>query len=309
MQAIAIHKYGGPEVLEHTELPEPLVGPDVVQVEVRAAGVNPVDWKIREGNLDGAYPSHFPLVPGWDVAGVVRRVGPAVHEFAPGDEVVGYVRQDHIQHGAYAELVSAAPRHWAPRPGNVSFTEAGGLPLAGLTAVQSLHLAQVGEGDTVLVHAAAGGVGSFAVQWAQVLGARVVGTASEVNHEFLRELGATPVSYGDGLVERVREAAPSGVTAAVDYIGSPEAFSASAELVDERARIVSNVDPSAVAEVGGRYCFVRPHAGDLAELSREVDAGRVRIEVQQALPLTDAASAHEISQSGHVRGKLVLEVS
>jgi NADPH:quinone reductase-like Zn-dependent oxidoreductase len=236
-------------------------------------------------------------------------VGPAVQELAPGDEVVGYVRQDHIQHGAYAELVSAAPRHWAPKPKNVSFPEAGGLPLAGLTAVQSLRRAQVGEGDTVLVHAAAGGVGSFAVQWAQVLGARVIGTASEANHEFLQELGATPVSYGDGLVERVREVAPSGVTAAVDYIGSQEAFSASAELVEEATRIVSNVDPSAVAEVGGRYCFVRPQAGDLAELSRQVDTGRVRIEVQQVLPLTDAARAHEISQSGHVRGKLVLEVS
>lgn len=309
MQAIAIHKYGGPEVLEHTELPEPLVGPDTVQVEVHAAGVNPVDWKIREGYLDGAFPSHFPLVPGWDVAGVVRRVGPAVQEFAPGDEVVGYVRQDHIQHGTYAELVAGTPRHWAPKPASIGFIEAGGLPLAGLTAMQSLRRAEVGEGDTVLVHAAAGGVGAFAVQWAQVLGATVIGTASEANHDFLRELGATPVSYGEGLVERVRDVAPSGVTAAVDYIGSQEAFSASVELVDQRARIVSNVDPSAIADVGGRYCFVRPQADDLAELSREVDAGRVHVEVQQVLPLADAARAHEISQSGHVRGKLVLEVT
>ena len=309
MQAIAISKYGGPEVLEYTELPDPLVGPDVMQVEVRAAGVNPVDWKIREGYLDGAFPSHFPLVLGWDVAGVVRRVGPAVQEFAPGDEVVGYARQDHIQHGTYAELVSAAPRHWAPKPTTVSFTEAGGLPLTGLTAIQSLRRAEVGDGDTVLVHAAAGGVGSLAVQWAQVLGANVIGTASETNHDFLRELGATPVTYGDDLVERVRDVAPSGITAAVDYIGSAEAFSASAALVEDPTRIVSNVDPAAVAEVGGRYCFVRPQADDLAELSRQVDAGNIRVEVQQALPLADAAQAHEISQSGHVRGKLVLEVS
>jgi NADPH:quinone reductase-like Zn-dependent oxidoreductase len=309
VQAIAIHTYGGPEVLEHTRLPDPLVGFDVVQVEVRAAGVNPVDWKVREGYLDGAFPSHFPLVPGWDVAGIVRRVGPAVQEFAPGDEVVGYVRQDHIQHGAYAELVSATPRHWAPKPTTVGFTEAGGLPLAGLTAVQSLRRAQVGAGDTVLVHAAAGGVGSFAVQWARVLGADVIGTASEANHDFLRELGATPVTYGDGLVDRVREVAVSGIAASVDYIGSPEAFSASAALIDDPARIVSNVDPAAVAEVGGRYCFVRPQADDLAELARRVDAGQVRIEVQEALPLTAAAQAHELSQTGHVRGKIVLEVS
>lgn len=308
MQAIVIHEYGGPDVLAYEEVDDPTVGPDGVLVEVRAAGVNPVDWKIREGYLDGVFPAHLPMVLGWDVAGVVRAVGPAVQEFAEGDEVVGYVRKDHIQHGTYAELVVGAPRHFASKPRSVDFAAAAGLPLAGLTAVQSLRRAEVAEGDTVLVHAAAGGVGSFAVQWAQVLGATVIGTASEGNHDYLRELGAEPVSYGDGLIERVRQVAPDGVAASVDYVGTPEAFDASSQLVGDPQRIVSNVDPAAVAEVGGRYSFVRPQADDLAELSRQVDSGAVRVDVQRAFPLSEAAQAHQMSEDGHVRGKLVLEV-
>lgn len=308
MKAIAQHRYGGPEVLEQVDLPDPLVGPDGVLIRVRAAGVNPVDWKLREGYLDGAFPSHFPLVPGWDVAGEVVGVGPAVQEYSPGDRVVGYVRKDHIQHGTYAELVTATPRHLARAPTAVPLTSAAGLPLAGLTARQSLRLAGVGTGDTVLVHAAAGGVGTFAVQLARILGAAVVGTAGERNHDFVAGLGATPVAYGDGLAERVRAAAPGGVSASVDYVGSDEAFAVSAAVVAEPARIVSNVDPTAVAAVGGRYCFVRPDAVDLAELVRLVDTGRLHVEVEEVLDLEGAAAAQERSRAGHVRGKLVLAV-
>lgn len=309
MKAIAIHRYGGPEVLELVDLPDPLVGPDSVLVRVHAAGVNPVDWKIREGYLQGVFPSHLPLVPGWDVAGVVEAVGPAVQEYAPGDAVVGYVRKDHIQHGTYAELIAATPRHLAHAPTSVGLTAAAGLPLAGLTAWQSLRLAGVGAGDTVLVHAAAGGVGAFAVQLARVLGARVLGTAGERNHDFVSGLGATPLTYGDGLEEAVRAAAPDGVTASVDYAGSDEAFAVSAAVVADAQRIISNVDDGAVAAVGGRYCFVRPDAADLAELVGLVDAGQLRIEVEDTFPLPAAARAHERSQEGHVRGKLVLQVA
>ena len=200
MRAMALTQYGGPEVMQARDLPDPLVGPDSVLVRVRAAGVNPVDTKIRAGYLAGAFPSAFPLVPGWDVAGVVEGTGPAVTEFTVGDEVVGYVRKDHIQHGTYAELVAAPIRTLAPKPSSVSFVEAAGLPMTGLTAHQVLDAAEVGSGDTVLVHAAAGGVGTMAVQLALLRGAHVVGTASEANHEFLRELGAEPVTYGQGLV-------------------------------------------------------------------------------------------------------------
>ena len=199
MKAIAINRYGGPDVVEYTDLPDPKVGPDSVLVQVRAAGVNPVDWKIRDGALDGLLDAHFPLVMGWDVAGVVRAVGGGVTEFAPGDEVYGYVRKDSVEHGTYAELVSAPVRTLARRPTALDWAQSGGLPLAGLTALQSLNALRVGAGDTVLVHAAAGGVGHLAVQIARARGARVIGTAGERNHDYLRGLGAEPVTYGEGL--------------------------------------------------------------------------------------------------------------
>ncbi|MGN6299955.1 MAG: NADP-dependent oxidoreductase, partial [Angustibacter sp.] len=205
MKAITISSYGGADVMELTDQPDPIVGPDYVLVRVKASSVNPVDYKVREGYLQGAFPSHLPMILGWDVAGVVEKVGPAVRDFAEGDEVIGYVRKDSLEHGTYAELVAAHVRHLARKPASATFEEAAALPLAGLTALQSLRLAEVGEGDTVLVHAAAGGVGSFAVQIAKSLGARVIGTASAANHEYLRSLGAEPVEYGDKLVAAVQE--------------------------------------------------------------------------------------------------------
>ncbi|MGH9151166.1 MAG: NADP-dependent oxidoreductase, partial [Acidimicrobiales bacterium] len=191
MRAMAIDEFGGPELLHLADLPEPVIGPDVVLVRARAAGVNPVDYKVRKGGLANRYPCDFPLVPGWDVAGVVEATGPAVPELSEGDEVVGYVRRDHIRWGTYAELVPAPVRTLAPKPPSLSWAEAAALPLAGLTAWQALtRVLHVGKGDVVLVHAAAGGVGTFAVQLAQVLGARVVGTAGEANFAHLRRLGA-----------------------------------------------------------------------------------------------------------------------
>ncbi len=307
MRAIALDQYGGPEVLRLAELPDPKVGPDTVLVRVRAAGVNPVDWKVREGYLDARFPSHFPLVPGWDVAGVVEAVGPAVTEFAVDDEVIGYVRRDHLQYGTYAELVPAPIRAVARKPASLSWTEAAGLPLAGLTALQALRAAGVGEGDTVLVHAAAGGVGTLAVQLARLSGARVIGTAGERNAGYLRELGAEPVTYGDGLAGRVRSLAPDGVTAAVDLVGG-DALDASAEVVKDPSRIVSVVDPARVKELGGRYVFVRPNPDELAELAGYADAGKLTVPVQQTFPLAEAAAAQELVRGGHVRGKIVLEV-
>ncbi|GAA3240552.1 hypothetical protein GCM10020256_62750 [Streptomyces thermocoprophilus] len=231
MKAITYDRYGGPEVLEYGELPDPKVGPDSVLVEVRAAAVNPVDWKCREGYLDGMFQAVFPVIPGWDVSGVVVRPGVAVTEFAPGDEVIGYVREDFLCRGTFAELVAAPVRTLARKPRNLGWAEAAGLPLAGLTAYQVLTKALgVGRGDTVLVHAAAGGVGSLAVQLARHFGARVIGTASEANHDFVRQLGAEPVAYGEGLVDRVRGLAPEGVDAAFDTVGG-DALKASVALL------------------------------------------------------------------------------
>ncbi|SCL16840.1 NADPH:quinone reductase [Micromonospora nigra] len=308
MKAIAIDRYGPADLLALRELPDPPVGPDTVLVSVRAAGVNPVDWKVREGQLAGALPTHFPLVPGWDASGVVAAVGPAVTGFAVGDEIVGYVRRDHVQHGTYAELVPAPERTLADKPVRASWAEAAGLPLAGLTAYQALRLARTGAGDTVLVHGAAGGVGHLAVQIARALGAdRVIGTASAAHHDFVRSLGAEPVSYEAGLLDGIREVAPDGVDVALDLFGGL-ALEVSARLLVRPARLVSVADPEHVTRLGGSYVFVKPSTADLTVLAGLVDAGRLRVHVDRVFPLEQAADAHRMVETGHVRGKVVLEV-
>ncbi|MFF8908153.1 NADP-dependent oxidoreductase [Streptomyces olivaceoviridis] len=306
MKAMALRRYGRTEDLEWTELPDPKVAPGEVLVRVKAAGVNPVDWKLAEGRLDAVMETGFPLVPGWDVAGVVERVGFDVTEFAPGDEVFGYIRKDWAQFGAYAELVSAHVRLLAPKPAALTWEEAAGVPLAGLTAYQAVQRIGLQQGETVLVHGAAGGVGSFGVQIATALGARVIATASERNHDFLRSLGAVPVAYGDGLRDRVRELAPQGVDAAVDFAGH-DAVDVSLDLLDDPGRLASVVDPEAAAK-GGHYVWVRPDRADLTALAALADDGRLTVHLDRVLPLREAAEAWRVSQGGHTRGKLVLSV-
>jgi NADPH:quinone reductase-like Zn-dependent oxidoreductase len=310
MRAIALDDFGATDVLDLRELPDPPVGPDTVRIRVRAAGVNPVDHLIRAGHLRGAYPHHTPLIPGWDVAGVVDQVGPAVTRFAPGDEVMAYARKDTVQHGTYAELVSVTEAAVARKPAALTFAQAGGLPLAGLTAVQSLAAVDAGPGDVVLVHAAAGGVGHLAVQIARALGAaRVIGTASPGNHDFLRGLGAEPVEYGDDLPARVADlvGGDGRVDAVLDFVGGV-ALTQSPGLVRHPVRHASVVDP-AVKDQGGRYVFVRPAGEQLEALGELADAGRLRVEVARELPLAEAAEAHRLVEQGHGRGKLVLTVA
>jgi NADPH:quinone reductase-like Zn-dependent oxidoreductase len=310
MKAIALDEYGGPEVLSLRELPDPLLSPDGVLIDVRAAGVNPVDYKIREGYLRGLFPHHTPLIPGWDVAGVVAAVGPAVTAFAAGDEVYAYARKDTVQSGTYAERVVVADRAVARKPAGLSFAQAGAVPLAGLTALQSLREVGVHSGDTVLVHAAAGGVGHFAVQIARAMGAgRVIGTASGGNHDFLRSLGAQPLAYGPDLPERLAAlvGGDGKVDAAVDYVGG-EALAQSRVVVRDPARHGSIVDAQAVLEQGGRYTFVRPDGDGLAYLATLVAEGTLRVEVAREFPLAEAADAQRLVAGGHVRGKVVLTV-
>ena len=309
MRAVTYHEYGGSEVLRVEDVEDPKLGPDGVLVEVRAASVNPVDWKLASGGMGTMLDVFFPVVPGWDVAGVVAAVGPAVQHLAPGDEVYGYVRKDAVHGGTYAEKVVAPVRTVAPKPSTLDFGEAAAVPLAGLTAYQALvHRLSVGEGQTVLIHAASGGVGSFAVQIARAHGARVIGTASEENHDYLRELGAEPVAYGDGLEDRVRELAPDGVDAVVDLVGG-EALQQSPGLLAPGAdgRLVSVIDPG-VADLGGSYLFVSPDADDLSALARMADAGQLQVEVAARYPLAEAAQAWHESMSGHTRGKIVLTI-
>ncbi|MDT0454304.1 NADP-dependent oxidoreductase [Streptomyces sp. DSM 41527] len=307
MKAIIAKSYGGPEVLEYTDRPDPKVGPDSFLIRVKAAGVNPVDWKIVAGYLDPMMDGHFPLTPGWDVAGVVEAVGADATEYAVGDEVIGYVRKDEVQHGTYAELVAAPVRTLARKPASLSWQQAAGLPLAGLTAYQSLKRVGVQAGETVLVHAAAGGVGSLATQIAVAQGARVIGTASERNHDFLRSLGAEPVTYGDGLADRVRALAPEGVDAAVDFVGGG-VVEVSQELLKDRSRVASIADGE-VKNKGGHMVWVRPDTADLTALGALADAGKLSVPVEAILPLSEAAEAFRRSMAGRARGKIVLEVS
>jgi NADPH:quinone reductase-like Zn-dependent oxidoreductase len=281
------------------------VGPDTVLVRARATSVNPVDWKVREGYLQAAYPHHLPIITGWDVAGVVEQVGPAVRTGVQvGDEVFGYVRRDDIAHGTTAELVPAPERTVTRKPASLSFEEAAALPLVGLTAWQALTEAlEVTEGDRVLVHAGAGGVGHVAVQIAVALGAEVVATASPANHDFLRGLGATEVvDYENGPVS---EQLSSPVDAVLDLVGGP-ALEDAPKQVRDSARIASIVDAQTVLAQGGRYVFVRPDRDGLDALARLADEGKLRVEVARVMPLDEIADAHRLSEEGHVRGKVVV---
>jgi NADPH:quinone reductase-like Zn-dependent oxidoreductase len=309
MRAVALTEFGDADVLRPQELPDPVPGPDGVVIRVRAAGVNPIDYKIRAGYLKGAFPYHFPLVPGWDVAGEVVAVGPAVTRCAVGDAVMAYARKDHIQWGTYAELVRVREEAVAPKPASLTFSQAAGLPLAGLTALQSLSAVDTGPGDVVLVHAAAGGVGHLAVQIARALGAiRVVGTASLRNHDFIRSLGGEPVEYGPDLPDRLAKVVGGDgkVDAVADYVGG-QALEQSPAIVRSPRRHVSVVDPTS-KEQGGRYVFVRPNGGQLKALGDLADDGRLRVEIFREFPLEQAAEAHRLLEEGHVRGKVVLTV-
>jgi NADPH:quinone reductase-like Zn-dependent oxidoreductase len=306
MRAITYDRHGGPEVLTLVDdAPEPKLGPAEVRLQVRASSVNPVDWKIVAGGLDPLMTTVFPAIPGWDVAGVVTEVGLDVPELSVGDEVIAYGRKDVIQGGSLAEQMTVPVRTVGRKPASLDWAQAASLPLAGLTAYQSLFRLRVTAADTVLVHAASGGVGSFAVQIARSMGARVIGTASERNHEYLRSLGAEPITYGDGLAERVRELAPDGVTVVVDYVGG--VLEDTLAVLAPGGRHASIADPS-VSEHGGLYAWVRPEVNDLETLAQLVDDGELAVHVDATYPLERTAEAYQASMAGHVRGKIAITV-
>jgi len=313
MRAIAIDAFGPAEALRLRELPDPKVGPDSVLIRVRAAAVNPVDAGIRRGALDAAFPHRFPLIPGWDVAGTVEAVGPAVVDLEPGDEVYAYARKTEIAEGTYAELVSLPAGMVARKPRRLSFVQAAAIPLAGLTAYQALTEALgVVRHEKVLVTAAAGGVGHLAVQIARHLGADVVGTAGAANQDFVRSLGAEAVDYGAGdVTAAVRALHPDGVDAVLDMVGGAGQDQARGALrAGGRIASIVDTDPAKGAEgISAHYVFVRPSAKELYELASLADEELLVPEIADVLPLDRAAEAHRRIEGGHVRGKLVLEVA
>lgn len=306
IRAMAYGEYGGTEVVQPATLPRPKVGPGEVLVRVRSASVNPVDWKLMSGGLDALMDVVFPVVPGWDVAGVVEEVGIDTPEYAVGDPVMAYARKDYVHGGTFAELVTVPVRALARKPAELDWHQAGSLPLAGLTAYRVLQQLGVSQGETVLVHGAAGGVGSLGVQIARSMGARVIGTASAGNHERLRGYGVEPVEYGDGLTERVRELAPDGVDAVADFVGGVSEVSTA--VLRDATRQASVADP-VVLETGGQWIWVRPDGTALEQLADLVHRGKLEVPVAEVFPLDHLADAFDLSATGHAAGKIAVEVS
>jgi len=313
MKAIAIMDFGGRNRLQLMELPRPEAGAGEVLIKVHAAGVNPVDWKIREGLLRTRLPHQFPVILGWDAAGVVETGG---KKFRPGDEVYAYCRKPIVQHGAYADYIAVPESSVALKPRKFSFLEAAAVPLAALTAYQALFdAAGLKRGQTVLIHAAAGGVGGFAVQLAKERGARVLATASAAKHDYVRGLGADEVVDYQGVDFRkaIRKLCPDGVDVVFDTVGGA-VQTRSAEVVKRGGVLVSILafaDTAAIEKRGVRpeYVFVCPNGKQLAKLTELAEAGRLRTRVEQVFPLKDAAKAHALIEAGHSTGKIVLRIS
>lgn len=312
MRAIAIDAFGGRDRLRVTDLPPPRPSRGEVLLHVVAAGVNPVDWKIREGWLQTFLPHAFPLVPGWEAAGVVEELGEGTERLRKGDRVWTYARKALVQGGTYAEYVVVPEASCGPMPANLLFEEAAGVPLAALTAWQELDRAGVGAGTTVLVHAAAGGVGHFAVQLAKHRGARVLGTAGTTNQEFVLAQGAEgAIDYTrEDFVEATRRRFPEGAEVVLDHVGG-DTLERSFAVVRPGGVVVSIVstpDPASAARVNarGEHVFVEPNAEELRRLALLSERKVLRPHVQKIYPLADAPAAHEASEGGHVRGKLVL---
>ncbi|GAA2799952.1 NADP-dependent oxidoreductase [Kitasatospora sp. CM 4170] len=300
MKAVTVPRFGGPEVLRVAEVPTPAAGPGEVRVRVRAAGVQPVDLAVREGWSPPGTRLEPPVVPGNEFAGVVDQLGAGSFGWEVGDEVLGFRLLD-----GHAEFVTVDGAHLVAKPAAMPWEQAGALSASGQTAHTALTELKVGRGDTVLVHGASGGVGTAAVQLARAWGATVIGTASARNHDYLRELGAVPVAYGEGLVERVRAVAPHGVDAAFDAAGRG-ALEASVELVADRDRIGTVTDHATAARLGLRQLRTQRSAARLTELVELWEAGGLRVEIAAAFPLERAADAHRMVGTGHVRGKVVL---
>jgi NADPH:quinone reductase-like Zn-dependent oxidoreductase len=303
MQAMTYSRYGGPEVLEQSEVPWPKLAPGAVLIRIKASSVNPVDWKLMSGGLDKMLDVHFPVIPGWDVAGVVEDVGPDTPEFSAGDEVYAYGRRDTVSGGTYAELVALPVSMVTRKPESLSWEQAGGLPLTGMVAQRTLDALAPATGETLLIHNGSGGVGRIGIQLAVERGLRVIATASEKHHQRLRDLGAEPVVYGEGLVHRVRELAPQGADVVADFVGG--VLEDTLAVLRNGGRHASIADPAA-AQHGGRYIWVRPDGHELARLSELADAGKLTVDVDRTFPMGQAADAMRYNQEGHASGKIVL---
>jgi NADPH:quinone reductase-like Zn-dependent oxidoreductase len=299
VKAVCFRRFGGPEVLEIAEYPDPHPRPGQVRIAVRAAGVNPSDWMKRQGLMD----PELPQTLGYEAAGVVDEVGAGVTDVAAGDRVFGFSADG----AAQAELAVLA--YYVPVPASLDFAAAAALPSSIETAARALDQLGVASGGTLLINGASGSVGGAAVQLAVARGARVIGTAGPASQDYLRSLGAEPVAYGEGMTERVRALAPAGVDLALDAAGSgvlPELI----ELAGSPEHVITIADFAGAQSYGVR--FGRGDAGRalyvLHEITGLIESGRFSVPPVRAFPLAEVAEAHRVGEAGHVRGKLVLVV-
>jgi NADPH:quinone reductase-like Zn-dependent oxidoreductase len=301
MKAVQFSEYGGPEVVHVVEVDEPHAGPGQVRIAVRAAGVNPSDWKRRDGQYREFEEVTFPSGFGVEASGVVDEVGLGVSSISVGDAVFGFGENTMAQ---YAVLT-----HWAHKPDDLSFEVAGGLPVIVETASRSLEEVGAKSGETLLVSGAAGGIGSAVIQFARHRGINVIGAASMQKHDYLRGLGAIPTTYGPGLTERVRALAQKGVDAALDLAGSgiiPELI----KIVGDPSRVLSVADFSA-EQYGAKFSHGPPKNPRrvLADAARLYSKGLFRLRVEQTFPLEQTAEAQQVSAKGRVTGKLIISVA
>ena len=308
MKAIRVHQFGGPEVLKYEDAPRPVPAADEVLIKVYASGMNPVDWKMRAGLAESLFPIQLPFIPGWDVSGEIEEVGSDILIFKKGDEVYG--RPDVTRDGTYAEFVAVKANQINFKPKSINHDKASAVPLAGLTAWQGLFdYGHLEEGQKVLIHAAAGGVGSFAVQLAKWKGAYVIGTSSEENIDFLFDLGADEaldyktVKFEDRLKD---------VDLVFDLIGG-DTQQRSLKIIKKGGRLITTVQPKYQEEAKANdihmeVFMTQSLPEELEQLGNLIDSGKIKPVVTRTFPLKDAAEAQKEIEKGHTRGKMVLTV-
>jgi NADPH:quinone reductase-like Zn-dependent oxidoreductase len=313
MKACYIESFGGRDKLKVADLPQPQPREGEVLVRIHAAGVNPVDWKIREGLLKEVFPYKFPIIMGWDLAGIVEAVGPNTGRIKSGDSVYAYARLPEIHRGTYAEYIALPESHLALKPVNLSMTEAASIPLAALTAYQALEAGGLQKGESVFILGASGGVGSCAVQLAAHRGARVIGLAGGRNHDYLRSLGADEaIDYERGdFIQSLGELLLQGADLVLDFHGG-DTLERGLLCARPGGRLVSIIEIVDAEDLKKRdvrfsYVFVEPNASQLDDLRELAESGRFRPIVSHVFSLDEAAKAHEQMETGHTRGKIVLQ--
>jgi NADPH:quinone reductase-like Zn-dependent oxidoreductase len=308
MKAITIHDFGGPEVLNYEEVPVPEIGPDEALIKVHSCGVNPIDWKVRQGASRGRVHYDMPLILGWDVSGTVEEVGPLVKTFKRGDKV--FARPSTNKNGGYAEFVAIKSMEMAFAPKILPLEHAAGVPLAAQTAwVGLFEIGSLRPGQSVLIHGASGGVGSFAVQLAKIAGARVIATTSTKNVSMVRSLGADEViDYSTGDFQKVVKE----MDMVYDTVGG-ETQARSWEVLRKGGMLVATVamDENAASAHGviGRSYLLTSNGARLRDIGELIDRGRINVIIEREFPLAEAKAAHQLSQAGHVSGKIILRVS